>query len=154
MTDPRFLSIIPIARASHAKFRPRGPFISISTGQWALESGYGLHMSGINNPFGIKATQAQREMGYARMVLTHEYINGHYVVMEQWFANYDSLEAAFNAHATLLTTPHYQRCMDAQTPAEYANALHLCGYATAPNYASALMSVIHANSLTQYDEAP
>ena len=63
MIDPRFLPIIPIAKASHAKFTPRGPFVSIDLAQWAIESGYGTHMSGVNNPFGIKATQAQREAG-------------------------------------------------------------------------------------------
>jgi len=153
MTDPRFLPIIPIARASHAKFYPRGPFVSISLAQWAVESGYGAHMSGINNPFGIKATFVQIKAGKARMVTTKEYIGGHYRVEEQWFANYDSTEDAFDYHARLLTTTHYYRCIDARTPAEYAQALHLCGYATAPNYATALMSVITTNSLTQYDEA-
>jgi flagellum-specific peptidoglycan hydrolase FlgJ len=153
MTDSRFLPIIPIAQASHAKFFPRGPFVSIDLAQWAVESGYGAHMSGLNNPFGIKATGAQRSMGQARMVLTHEYINGRYVAMEQWFANYSSLEAAFDAHAQLLTTPHYQRCMDATTPAAYAQALHDCGYANAPNYRDALMAVINSNELTKFDIA-
>lgn len=152
MTDSRFLPVIPIARASHAKFSPRGPFASISLAQWAVESGFGLHMSGINNPFGIKATQAQRASGQARLVLTHEFLNGRYVAMEQWFANYPSLGAAFDAHATLLTTLHYERCMDAKTPAAYAQALHDCGYATAPNYPQALMAVINSNGLEQFDE--
>lgn len=151
MTDSRFLPIIPIAQASHAKFFPRGPFVSIDLAQWAVESGYGAHMSGVNNPWGIKATKAQRAAGQARLVLTHEYIKGRYVPMEQWFANYDSLEDSFDAHAELLTTPHYQRCMDAKTPAEYAEALHLCNYANAPNYPEALMAVINSNELTQFD---
>ena len=69
MTDARFLPIIPIAQASHAKFFPRGPFVSIDLAQWGVESGYGAHMSGVNNPWGIKATQAQRAAGEARLVL-------------------------------------------------------------------------------------
>ena len=153
MIDPRFLPIIPIAKASHAKFSPRGPFVSIDLAQWAIESGYGTHMSGMNNPFGIKATQAQREAGQARLVLTHEYLDGRYIAEEQWFANYPSLEAAFDAHAVLLTSPHYQRCIDAKTPAAYAQALHDCGYATAPNYPQALMAVINSNNLMQFDIA-
>jgi flagellum-specific peptidoglycan hydrolase FlgJ len=151
MTDSRFLPIIPIARASHAKFSPRGPFVSISLAQWAVESGYGAHLSGVNNPFGIKATQAQRASGQARLVLTHEYIGHRYVAEQQWFANYPSLEAAFDAHAALLTSPHYQRCIDAKSPDAYAQALHACGYATAPNYPAALMAVINHNGLEQYD---
>lgn len=149
--DPRFIPIIPIAQASQHKFSPHGPFASISLAQWAIESGYGAHMSGINNPFGIKASRQQILAGHARLVLTHEYLAGRYIPMEQYFANYDSLEDAFDAHAELLTTPHYQRCMDAHTPAAYAQALHLCGYATAPNYPSALMHVITTNNLEQYD---
>jgi flagellum-specific peptidoglycan hydrolase FlgJ len=151
VTDPRFLPIIPIAQASHAKFFPRGPFASIDLAQWAVESGYGAHMSGVNNPWGIKATAAQRAGGQARLVLTHEYIGGRYVAMNQWFANYASLEAAFDAHAELLTSPHYQRCIDAKSPGAYAQALHDCGYATAPNYPAALMAVINSNELEQYD---
>src|SRR5271156_6680862 len=151
MTDSRFLPIIPISQSSHAKFFPRGPFVSIDLAQWAVESGYGAHMSGVNNPFGIMANKAQRAAGQARLVWSHEYINGRYIPREEWFASYPSLEGAFDAHAILLTTPHYQRCIDAQTPAEYAQALHDCGYATAPNYSEALMAVINSNGLEQYD---
>ena len=151
MTDPRFLPVVPIAQASHAKFAPRGPFTSISLAQWAVESGYGQHMSGVNNCFGIKASMAQRREGQARLVWTKEFIQGRYIPEEQWFANYASLEAAFDAHATLLTSPHYQRCIDAKTPAAYAQALHDCNYANAPNYPQVLMGVINANDLEQFD---
>ena len=152
MTDSRFLPVVPIAQASHAKFAPRGPFASISLAQWAVESGWGAHMSGVNNPFGIKATAAQRASGQARLVLTHEWIGHRYVAEQQWFANYASLEAAFDAHAELLTSPHYQRCIEATSPAAYAQALHDCGYATAPNYAAALMAVINSNGLERFDQ--
>lgn len=151
MTDSRLLPIIPIAQASQKRFSPRGPFASISLAQWAVESGYGAHMSGVNNPFGIKATSAQRASGQARLVLTHEYIGHRYVAEQQWFANYPSLDRAFDAHAELLTSPHYQRCIEAKTPGQYAMALHACGYATAPSYAEALMAVINSNGLEQYD---
>lgn len=147
-TDPRFLPIIPVAQASHHKFYPHGPFVSISLAQWAVESGYGAHMSGLNNPFGIKARPGQA----SRQVLTKEYLNGHWITELQPFANYDSLEEAFDAHAELLTSSHYQACRYAATPSAYAQALHTCGYATAPTYAQALMAVIHANNLEQYDQ--
>jgi flagellum-specific peptidoglycan hydrolase FlgJ len=151
--DPRFTpALIAMAQASHKKFYPRGPFVSINLAQWAVESAYGAHLSGINNPFGIKATWQQRDAGQAREVLTHEYIDGQWLTEEQYFANYPSLEAAFDAHATLLTTPHYQRCIDAIDPQQYALALHTCGYATAPNYPQVLMSVITANDLQQFDQ--
>ena len=110
-------------------------------------------MSGINNPFGIQATKFQIAAHEARLVWSREWNGQKYVPREEWFANYPSLEAAFDAHAELLTTPHYQRCMDAQTPEAYAEALHASGYATAPNYASVLISVIRQYNLTQYDGA-
>lgn len=155
MTDPRFLPIIPIAKASHAKFSPRGPFVSIDLAQWAIESGYGAHMSGVNNPFGIQAKldENRRPIGPARLVLSHEWNGVKYVPKEEWFASYPSLGAAFDAHAVLLTSPHYQRCIDARTPATYAQALHDCGYATAPSYPEALMAVINGNGLEKFDEA-
>src|ERR1700730_1590524 len=139
--------VITAAQRSHQRFSPKGPFASIDLAQWAVESGYGRHLSGVNNPFGIKATKAQISAGNARRVWTKEFLNGRYVSEEQWFANYDSLEEAFDAHATLLISPHYQRCMDAQTPEAYAEALHLCGYATAPNYAPTLISMIKKHDL-------
>jgi flagellum-specific peptidoglycan hydrolase FlgJ len=151
MSEPFPSDVIAAAQKSHQRFYPRGPFTSIDLAQWAVESGYGRHMSGVNNPFGIKATQAQIAAGKARRVWTKEFIDGHYISEEQWFANYDSLEEAFDAHAELLTTSHYQRCMDAKTPEAYAEALHECGYATAPNYAQVLISVIKKYNLTQYD---
>lgn len=155
MTDPRFTpSLVAMAQASHKKFWPRGPFVSISLAQWAVESDFGAHMSGVNNPFGIQATESQRVAGQARLVRSFEWTGTEYAPKEEWFANYPSLEAAFDAHASLLTTPRYQRCILAKTPAMYAQALHLCGYATAPDYARELTSVIADNDLTQFDVVP
>ena len=153
MSNPFPSDVIAAAQASHQRFYPKGPFASITLAQWAVESGYGKHMSGVNNPFGIQATKFQIAAHEARLVWSREWNGKQYVPREEWFASYPSLEAAFNAHAELLTTPHYQRCMDAQTPEAYAEALHACGYATAPNYASTLISVIRQYNLTQYDGA-
>lgn len=151
--DPRFTPpLITMAQASHAKFYPHGPFTSITLAQWAVESGYGAHLSGINNCFGIKATWQQRDAGQAREVLTHEFLGNHWITEEQYFANYPTLEQCFDAHATLLTSPHYQGCVEARTIEEYAQALHSCGYATAPDYPEVLLGVIARNNLTQFDQ--
>lgn len=149
--DPRFLSTIPIATTSHAKFYPYGPFISISLAQWAVESAYGVVMSGHNNCFGIKATPQQMAWAHATKRTTKEYINGHYTTMDLYFADYHSLEECFDAHAGLLVSPHYLHCMRARTPQDYAMALHYCGYATAPNYAEVLIGIMDHNNLYQFD---
>lgn len=152
MTDPRFLPIVPFATESHAKFYPRGPFISISLAQWALESDYGQRMSGRNNCFGIKATGAQIAYGNATRVLTKEYLKGHWGTYDLWFADYASLTEAFDAHATLLTQPWYDLCINAATPQEYAKALLLDHYATAPSYAEVLIQIMAENDLEQFDK--
>jgi len=132
--------------------RPKRLLESRKLAQWAVESGWGKHQSGVNNYFGVKATAAQIEARHATQRLTNEYFNGAMHQMEQWFANYDTLEEGFSAHASLLVTPHYKACQDALTPEAYCYALQTCGYATAPNYAAVLISVIKAADLTQYDQ--
>ncbi len=149
--DPRLVPYIDPAQATHSKFYPRGPFISIILSQGILESDWFTRPAGINNFFGIKATRAQIASGAATKVWTREFYNGRYVPEDLYFANYPSLEAGFDAHATLLTEPWYQLCIDAKDAFEYARALQACHYATAPDYAEILISIITFNDLTRYD---
>ena len=146
-------AIIAAARTSHRKYYPYGPFISITLAQWADESDYGTIPSGLNNFFGIKATSSMIASGNCRKRLTKEFLHGQYVQLPLYFADYPSPEACFDAHAQLLISHHYIRCMSARTPEEYAVALHLCGYATEPRYPEILMNFIRTDNLTQYDEA-
>lgn len=149
--DSRLIPFVPFAQRSHSKFFPRGPFVSNTLGQLAIESAYGERMSGKNNPFGIKATPMQIAAGKATRVWTKEFTRGFYQSELLYFADYDSIEDAFDAHAFLLTHPWYQDCMNAQTPQEYAHALYRDHYATAPNYAAVLIEVMDANDLYQFD---
>jgi len=152
MSDPYFPQpIITAATTAHAKFFPWGPYISIILAQWADESGYGAHVSGHYNFFGIKATADQIAAGNATRVLTKEFINGRYITEAQYFANYPTILDGFMAHSQLLTHPWYAKCQWASTPNAYADALHECGYATEPNYAFILKSIIREYNLTQYD---
>jgi len=156
MIDYRFTPIIPIATASHSKFYPRGPFISIILAQWAIESAWGQHQSGRNNYFGIKATHDQVAAGQATIRWTHETINGVYQAMPQYFADYNTIQDGFDAHARLLTTPWYERCIDAQSPQDYAHALWLCHYATGiPGhpYDQVLIDLMDQQDLYQFDKA-
>lgn len=149
--DPSIVPYIAPARASHAKFFPRGPYVSITLGQGILESAWFTHPAGTNNFFGIKATKAQIAAGQATKVWTREFLNGRYYPEDLYFANYPSAEAGFDAHATLLTQPWYQPCIEATSVEAYAEALHACHYATAPNYVDALLSIIRFANLTQFD---
>lgn len=142
------------AQASHAKFYPRGPFVSISLAQTIIESDWGKVSSGTNNYWGIKANADQIAAGQYTTRWTHETINNVYQKLPQNFANYPDLQSGFDAHAHLLTTPWYQRCMDAKTPDDYAHALWLCHYATGiPGhpYDQALIDIMFVNNLYQFD---
>ena len=76
---------------------------SVSIAQWALESNWGKSMSGANNPFGIKALKGMSST--PRM--TWEVIAGKHIRMAQNFANFASVDEAFDIHGKLLATSKY-----------------------------------------------
>ena len=145
-------NIVAAAQASHEKFWPRGPFVSVALAQWALESAWGRRPSGWNNYWGIQANAEQLAAGEFTVCDSFEYIGGRRVPRVERFANYPTLEAGFDAHARLLTSPHYVECQKAQTPEAYCVALHADGYATAPTYSQVLISIITQANLKQYDQ--
>lgn len=150
------LNVIAAAQASYKKFQAQhGPPVSVSLGQYALESAWGSKVSGTNNFFGIKANAAQIAAGQFTEKLTHEQLpTGEIISITAKFANYASLQEAFDAHATLLTHSRYIDCQNATTVEGYCQALQKDGYATAHNYATALMAIINDNRLTDYDLPP
>lgn len=140
------------AIASHATWFPRGPFASVSLAQFGDESAWGKVLSGKYNPFGIKANKTQIALNQYVMRPTKEELpNGQYIRINAPFASYESWKGAFDAHASLLCSPHYARCQVARTPEEYCEALHLCGYATEQDYAAILIKIINSENLRQYD---
>lgn len=146
-------AIITAAQASHKKFWPKGPFVSVTLAQWAIESAYGKAKSGLNNYFGIKANKDQITSGDCTIRSTKEETpDGRTYAIEAYFANYASLTDCFDAHATLLTSPHYAQCVNAATPEAYCDALQAAGYATAHNYAEVLKALIKTHNLKQYDQ--
>lgn len=147
------LDVIAAAQASYKKFlAQRGPPVSVSLAQYAVESAWGSKVSGTNNFFGIKANSAQIAAGQFTEKLTHEQLpSGEVIAVTAKFANYASLQDAFDAHATLLTHPRYIDCQNAATPEDYCRALQKDGYATAQNYATVLIATINDNQLKQYD---
>jgi flagellum-specific peptidoglycan hydrolase FlgJ len=146
-------AIIEAAQVSHKKYWPRGPFVCVTLAQWALESGYGKHASGLNNYFGIQANKDQLAAGqYTMRWSREEDPNGVSSPKNEPFANYTSVTDCFDAHARLLTSPHYELCVKAQTPEQYCAALKERNYATAHNYVAALLSIIRTHNLKQYDQ--
>lgn len=117
-------------------------------GQAALESGWGKREikqadgSSSHNLFGVKA--GRNWTGKTVDVSTTEYVNGVPQKKVQKFRAYDSYAAAFEDYAKLLSNnPRYKNVVEnAQDAHNFARGLQRAGYATDPNYAQKLSSII------------
>lgn len=122
---------------------------SVSIAQWALESDFGLSMPpGSLNPFGMKAIAGQ---AYVECP-THEEVQGRLVATTAKFRKFPSLEAAFDAHGSLLKNHRaYARAMSLRMNADnFANALTGV-YATDSHYGEKLISLMKTYNLYRYN---
>lgn len=115
--------------------------------QAALESGWGnkeiLTQSGkpSHNLFGIKATPDWG--GETTEITTTEYIDGVAHKIKSAFRVYQSYSEALSDYTALLTrNPRYQNITKSRSPETAAHALQAGGYATDPNYAKKVISII------------
>lgn len=128
--------------------RATGVPANLMLGQAALESGWGKReINGIdgtpsNNLFGIKASSNWN--GKVVEATTTEYINGVKQKRIEKFRAYDSYADSFKDFANLMrNNPRYENVMsNTQNVNDYAQAMQKAGYATDPNYAAKLASVI------------
>lgn len=118
-------------------------FPEVVAAQWALESAYGKHTSGVNNFFGIKADTP----GIGTLVRTTEFIKGKEVKVEAWFKDFGTLYGCVNELVTRWYKDYkgYKGVNRATSAEECAKLLVVEGYATDPNYASKLISIIKEN---------
>jgi len=123
--------------------------------QSALETGWGRHMipreDGSNsfNLFGIKADR--RWDGEAAEVATLEYRNGT-PRQERWaFRAYDSFEQSMQDYVDFLTAnPRYEQALQkTDNPQAFAKGLQQAGYATDPQYANKITSIMQGSTLNQ-----
>lgn len=127
--------LLPHARRYQERWKLPG---CVAIAQAILETGWLRRVRG-NNLFGIKARP-----GYATQTfVTHEYVNGRKVKMRDEFSAYQSWDAAFDALGSLLSLPRYAPARAvAHDPEAFAEALQACGYATDPQYAAKLTSIL------------
>jgi flagellar protein FlgJ len=138
--------------ASHADEASRASGIpaKFMLGQAALESGWGRREikgrdgSNSHNLFGIKAGPEWK--GRVVETATTEYVNGKPQLRVEKFRAYDSYADSFKDYARLLTSnPRYEKALAAANgtdAAGFARNLQRAGYATDPNYATKLASII------------
>lgn len=120
-------------------------------GQAALESGWGRREikgrdgSNSHNLFGIKAGPGWK--GKTVDAVTTEYVNGVAQRRVEKFRAYDSYADSFKDYARLLTNnPRYEKVLaSAGDATKFAQGLQRAGYATDPNYAAKLASIIKRN---------
>lgn len=123
---------------------------SVTIAQYILESGWqpSTLATRYNNPWGVKAKSGEP----AVWLPTTEYVNGRRVTTVAPFRVYRSIDEAVAERGRLLTSSRYvQYTSKARTPYEYAQALQMAGYATDPQYARKLTTLINQYGLTRYD---
>lgn len=123
--------------------------------QAALETGWGQRMfkssngQNSNNLFGIKA-QANWQ-GQVAVVDTLEYREGVAQKEKARFRAYDSAEQSLHDYVDLIqSNPRYQAALSVASDTKaYFQRLQAAGYATDPNYAQKILSVLEGSSFKE-----
>lgn len=126
-------------------------FPSVMIAQSILESNWGRSQLSLeyNNYFGIKAVKKKDGIVFE----TEEYVEGKSGRYMENFKKYSSKSESFNHYAKLLSTAkRYSKVKTAKNYKEAAKYIQEGGYATDPNYADKIISVIEKYNLNRYDE--
>ena len=124
---------------------------AITTAQAILETGYGKSVpTDVNskrysyNIFGIKA---HGDPEYVEDY-THEVENGKRIKVLDKFKAYDSYDDSISGRANFFQkNARYHFLFESNDPIEWAKGLQKAGYATDPNYANSLISVMKSQGL-------
>ncbi len=144
--------LMPHARAAAARL---GVDPQVLVAQSALETGWGKHLptdgAGRSNMnlFGIKANSAWE--GERSVASTLEYENGAMLRKSEPFRSYGSIRAAFDDYVNFLqSNPRYADALKHAGDSErFVKELQKAGYATDPNYADKILSILRDGPLSQ-----
>jgi flagellar protein FlgJ len=140
-------AVAPAAQVSAASTRIPASF---TVAEGALESGWGAHAPGMNL-FGIKADPSWH--GAITTERTREVINGQSVVVTANFRAYSDWLGSIQDHAAfLMNNPRYKPAFACVDGASFARAVAAAGYATDPDYAAKIISIINAHGLVSLDK--
>lgn len=106
----------------------------------ALESGYNLNAKTL---FGIK--------GDGIVLDTTECINGENINIKDSFVIYPTLAEAVQGLYALMQWSNYDRATSSTDYMEECRMVQACGYATDPNYADKLISIVNSYQLTLFN---
>lgn len=177
LLKPLSMPILPqaLTQPTQPTFRPSSPHDFVNTvlpvaqkaaqtlgvepialiAQAALETGWGQAVpryadgSSSHNLFGIKADASWK--GKTVGVTTVEYVEGIAQRRQEAFRAYDSFEDSFSDYANFLrTNPRYSQALQSGgDSARFVEELQSAGYATDPQYANKLKSIMQGAVLNQ-----
>ncbi len=132
-----------IAQTEQDKF---GIPASITLAQGLIESAAGQSRLAkeANNHFGIKCFSHKCAKGHC--------INATDDTHKDFFVKYTTAWESYRAHSEFLTSKNYKSLHNSLSYREWAEGLSQKGYATEPNYARDLITIIHQLKLQQYDK--
>ena len=129
--------VLEAARVAGAKFP------ELVSAQWALESGYGKHVSGRNNFFGLK--------GDGTATKTQEFINNQWITITDSFIDFPDIASCvtYLVDRWYRDYKKYKGCNNCSTREEAAKWLVKEGYATDPTYAEKLIKLMNQHAGTE-----
>jgi hypothetical protein len=161
MADPRLTFIQAAAGGARKGHREFGVPASVTLAQACLESGFGkFHIGSANNYFGIKAFPRNGTIdagkiatGFVR-VPTKEVVNGRTITVNATFRKYRSMADSMRDHGLFLrVNPRYKPAFAHSNDADaFARELQKAGYATDPQYANKLISLMRTFDLYRFDK--
>jgi len=123
---------------------------SVTAAQAILESGWGKSQLATvgNNLFGIKGSYQGQSVYFP----TQEWTGTHYITIQDAFRKYPNWSASVEDHGAFLAeNSRYNNLIGVTDYKKVASLLQQDGYATAPTYASSLISIIEYNKLDAWD---
>lgn len=127
---------------------------SFTIAQAALESAWGSSKLALigNNLFGVKADKSWT--GEILQMPTVEFVNGKKIIVIAKWRKYQSFQNSLDDHCKfLIENKRYAKAFYSRDSEEFATQIALSGYATDPQYAFKIVSIIRSNALKHYDVA-
>ena len=151
--------IIPLCQKQAAEHDYK-LFASVTIAQAIHESGWGTSkkMVAANALFGVKVGKGAKFgkawHGAAYKTGTTEYYDGKTATkITDFFRQYDSIEDSICDYMDLIcNSSRYVRALNCKTPEESIRAIVSGGYATGPNYATAIINIINTYGLKKFDK--
>ncbi|HEX8365231.1 MAG TPA: glucosaminidase domain-containing protein [Allosphingosinicella sp.] len=139
--------LLPAARKVKESWGVR---VAVTIAQAALETGWGQSVKS-NAYFGIKGKSPS---GKSTTFTTHEVIGGKAIKLDDKFRAYESLDEAADDYGRFLNeNPRYAKCFSHKDdPEQFVTELAAAGYATDPDYAAKIISMIRRYGLADHDK--